>query len=64
MCIGCFVCESVCKYNVMKIRELSESILGMLYIIDDIKCVWCGECINYFEGGCYMRKVLVMKRGE
>lgn len=34
------------------------------YYINDNKCVRCGDCINHFDGGCYMRKVLITKRGE
>lgn len=64
MCIGCLACESVCKHNAMIIRESSESASGISYTIDETKCVRCGECINHFDGGCYMRKVLATKRGE
>lgn len=64
MCIGCLACESVCKHNAMIIRESSESTSGISYTIDETKCVRCGECINHFDGGCYMRKVLATKRGE
>lgn len=64
MCIGCLACESVCKYNAMTIKKSSESESGISYTIDETKCVRCGECINHFDGGCYMRKVLATKRGE
>ena len=64
MCIGCLACESACKYNAIAIKKSNDSINGVLsYTIDDIKCVRCGECINHFDGGCYMRKVLATKRG-
>ena len=61
MCIGCLACESVCKHNAMTIKEFNDGTIS--YAIDDIKCVRCGECINHFDGGCYMRKVLATKRG-
>jgi phosphoadenosine phosphosulfate reductase len=65
MCVGCLACESVCKHNAITIKKSSGSATGELsYTIDDIKCVRCGECINHFDGGCYMRKVLATKRGE
>ncbi|MBU3093433.1 phosphoadenosine phosphosulfate reductase family protein [Clostridium sp. CF011] len=65
MCIGCLGCESVCKHNAITIKKSNGSPNGGLsYTIDDIKCVRCGECINHFDGGCYMRKVLAIKRGE
>lgn len=76
MCVGCLGCEGTCKHNAISIKKnvkkinmednkynldkLNESI----YIIDDEKCIRCGECINHFDGGCYMRKVLITKRGE
>lgn len=34
------------------------------YKIDDKKCIRCGECINHFDGGCYMRKVLITRKEE
>ena len=65
MCIGCLACESVCKHNAMTIKKSDEIANGEIsYKIDDAKCVRCGECINHFDGGCYMRKVLATKRGE
>lgn len=62
MCIACLACESVCKHNAMTIKEFNDGTIS--YTINDIKCVRCGECINHFDGGCYMRKVLATKRGE
>ncbi|HEY5588161.1 MAG TPA: phosphoadenosine phosphosulfate reductase family protein [Candidatus Paceibacterota bacterium] len=65
MCLGCLACESVCNHNAIAIRKLNDRENSNLsYVIDDIKCVRCGECINHFDGGCYMRKVLATKRGE
>ncbi|MCB2291335.1 phosphoadenosine phosphosulfate reductase family protein [Clostridium sp. CS001] len=65
MCVGCLACESVCKHNAITIKKSNDSTNGELsYTIDDIKCVRCGECINHFDGGCYMRKVLATKRGD
>ncbi|MDF2884499.1 MAG: 3-phosphoadenosine 5-phosphosulfate sulfotransferase reductase/FAD synthetase and related [Clostridiaceae bacterium] len=65
MCIGCLACESVCKYNAIEIKKTNNKNSGELsYAIDDEKCVKCGECVNHFDGGCYMRKVLITKRSE
>ncbi len=60
MCCACRACESVCKVNAIKITEDAEGEVS--YKIDESKCVHCGECINHFNGGCYMRKVLTIKR--
>lgn len=60
MCMGCLACESVCRHNAIQIKELGEGALS--YRIDDEKCLRCGECVGHFEGGCYMRKVLAVKR--
>lgn len=56
MCIGCLACEGICPLGAIKI-------IGNEYKIDDSKCIRCGKCIHYFGGGCYIRKVLTIKRG-
>lgn len=60
MCMGCLACESVCKYNALTIKEGKDG--GIDYRILDDKCMRCGECVNHFSAGCYMRKVLTIKR--
>ncbi len=60
MCIACNACEGICRFNAISINSTKEG--EMLYKIDSGKCVKCGECINHFNGGCYMRKVLTIKR--
>lgn len=62
MCSACKACQSVCKLNAIKISENSKG--EVTYSIDETKCVHCGECINHYNGGCYMRKVLTIKRGN
>ena len=59
MCMGCLACEAVCKCNAITIHEKDGEIL---YQISDKKCVRCGECVGHFVAGCYMRKVLTVKR--
>lgn len=61
MCLSCNACESVCKYNAITIKELEDGSIS--YKIDDKKCVRCTECVSHFNAGCYMRKVLTIKRG-
>lgn len=61
MCIGCKACESVCRHNAISLKELPDG--STEYKIDDEKCVRCGECVSHFNMGCYMRKVLTIKRG-
>lgn len=60
MCMGCLACESVCKYNALTIKEGKDGVID--YRILDDKCMRCGECVNHFSAGCYMRKVLTIKR--
>lgn len=60
MCMGCLACESVCKYNALTIKEGKDG--GIDYRILDDKCMRCGECVTHFSAGCYMRKVLTIKR--
>ena len=54
LCMGCLACESVCKFDAIKIKNGK-------YIINEEKCVSCKECITHFNGGCYVRKVLYTK---
>lgn len=60
MCMGCRACESICKHNAIVIKEDKEGNLD--YKILDDKCVRCAECVNHYTAGCYMRKVLAIKR--
>jgi phosphoadenosine phosphosulfate reductase len=60
MCMGCLACESVCRFNALSVKESAGG--GIAYRIDDDKCTRCGECVNHFTAGCYMRKVLTIKR--
>ncbi len=60
MCLGCLACESVCRYNALTIKEQKNG--DIIYQISEEKCVRCGQCINHFHSGCYMRKVLTIKR--
>lgn len=60
MCMGCLACESVCKYNALLVKEKKDGTIE--YHIAEDKCVRCGACINHFTAGCYMRKVLTIKR--
>lgn len=59
MCLGCRACESVCKYSAISVSDKEGS---TNYKIDDTKCVKCQECVGHFTLGCYMRKVLAIKR--
>ena len=62
MCMGCLACESVCRYNALSIKEQKDG--SLTYRIAEEKCVRCSECVNHFTSGCYMRKVLAIKRGK
>ncbi len=60
MCMGCLACESVCRFNALSVKEEKNG--KVRYQISDEKCMRCGECVNHFTMGCYMRKVLTIKR--
>lgn len=60
MCLGCKACESVCKYDAISVRDNQNG--KITYIIDNEKCRRCTECVGHFNAGCYMRKVLGIKR--
>lgn len=59
MCMGCLACEGVCRQDAISIKE-RDGIVS--YKISDKKCIRCGECVGHFIAGCYMRKVLAIKR--
>lgn len=61
MCIGCKACESVCKHDAISVKD--DGTGTITYKIDDDKCKRCTECVGHFDAGCYMRKVLCIKRG-
>lgn len=66
ICIGCTYCQSVCKFNALKVQNLKKGSVSndtILYEIDETKCVGCLECVKHFDGGCYMKKVLRTKKG-
>ena len=60
MCLCCKACESVCKHDAISVREDTDG--NVIYSIKDEKCVRCSECVSHFDAGCYMRKVLGIKR--
>ena len=60
MCLGCKACESVCKYDAISVKDNGEG--DITYYISDEKCKRCTECVGHFDAGCYMRKVLKIKR--
>lgn len=60
MCLGCKACESVCKYDAISVKDDSNG--KIQYTISDDKCKRCTECVGHFDAGCYMRKVLGIKR--
>ena len=60
MCLGCKACESVCKHDAVSVKDDGRGIIS--YNIDNEKCVRCTECVGHFNAGCYMRKILTIKR--
>lgn len=60
MCMECRACEGVCKYNAISLKNNIEG--NIKYKINDEKCVRCGDCVGHFDSGCYMRRVLRVKR--
>ena len=60
MCLGCKACESVCKHDAISVKD--DGTGKITYVINDDKCKRCAECVGHFISGCYMRKVLCIKR--
>lgn len=64
-CIGCTYCEAVCKYGALKVHNTEKGNVSsdtIHYSIDETKCVGCLECVKHFSGGCYINKVLKIKK--
>lgn len=57
-CLNCSACMSVCRFGAIKIKYENEV---LDYRVDENKCMHCYECINHFNSGCYLRKVLRTK---
>ncbi len=57
LCMECLACESLCKFDALKIKN------GQ-YKIDEKKCARCLECVSHFTGGCYIKKILYTKKQE
>lgn len=60
MCLGCKACESICKHDAILVKDDGKG--NVMYHIDDDRCVRCTECVGHFDSGCYMKKVLRIKR--
>lgn len=64
-CLGCTYCEAVCKYGALKVYNTKKGNVSqnsILYTIDEKKCVGCLECVKHFSNGCYLNKVLKIKK--
>ena len=63
LCTGCHACETVCKQGAITLEKLPDTVSDYVYHVDSNKCVRCAECISHYQGGCYMRRVL-LPRGK
>ncbi len=66
-CIGCTYCEAVCRFGALKVFNKEKGNVSnnsISYTIDENKCVGCLECVKHFQNGCYINKVLRIKKGE
>lgn len=64
-CIGCSACQSVCRFDALKVVNLQKGNVStntISYSIDEKKCIGCLECVKHFDNGCYMKKVLRTKK--
>ena len=63
LCTGCHACETVCKQGAITLEKVPDTVSDYVYHVDSNKCVRCAECISHYQGGCYMRRVL-LPRGK
>lgn len=64
-CIGCTYCEAVCRFGAIKVFNKEKGNVSnesIYYSIDENKCVGCLECVKHFANGCYINKVLKIKK--
>lgn len=64
-CIGCTYCEAVCRHGALKVFNMEKGNVSngtISYTIDENKCVGCLECVKHFQNGCYINKVLRIKK--
>lgn len=64
-CIGCTYCEAVCRFGAIKVFNKEKGNVSnntISYTIDENKCVGCLECVKHFSNGCYINKVLKVKK--
>ena len=64
-CLGCTYCEAVCKFGALKVFNMNKGNVtseSISYTIDENKCVGCLECVTHFPNGCYLNKVLKIKK--
>ena len=64
-CLGCTYCEAVCKYGAIKVFNTNKGNVtseSVSYTLDEKKCVGCLECVKHFPNGCYLNKVLKIKK--
>lgn len=63
LCTGCHACETACKQGAITLTKEQGTVSDYSYHIDSSKCVRCTDCIGHYQGGCYMRRVL-LPRGK
>lgn len=66
-CIACSGCQSACKFNALKVANLEKGSVSnrtVLYTINESKCIGCIECVTHYDSGCYMKKVLRIKKED
>jgi len=66
-CIGCTYCEAVCTHDAIKVFNTEKGNVSndtIFYSIDENKCVGCLECVKHFSNGCYINKILKIKKGS
>lgn len=66
-CLGCTYCEAVCRHGAIKVFNTQKGNVtndSISYTINPDKCVGCLECVTHFSNGCYLNKVLKIKKEE
>lgn len=66
-CLACSYCQAVCNFDALTVTNTEKGNVSresVKYKIDENKCVGCLECVKHFANGCYLNRVLRIKKDD
>jgi len=46
-CIGCQRCAEVCRFDAVKLSNISNDVVAKTYAVDPVACEGCGVCVHF-----------------